>query len=146
VGVAVCEALGLADVLFVKLAAADHSEHVVQSIGDDFRHAGPLRHVSAPGSVRPMPADTPSTIVLIHGLWMTPRSGEGGMSRGESDRVHERNHVPAKASRHNAEKYRESSAVTELKKFPRRPHFPGAPGREEVADYAPDWALRTRRS
>jgi pimeloyl-ACP methyl ester carboxylesterase len=54
--------------------------------------------------------------------------------------------VPAKASRHNAEKYRKSTAVTEFKEFPGRPHFPGAPGWEEVADYALDWALRTRRS
>jgi Sugar efflux transporter for intercellular exchange len=27
-----------------------------------------------------------------------------------------------------------------------RPHFPGAPGWEEVADYAFDWAAATRRS
>jgi pimeloyl-ACP methyl ester carboxylesterase len=50
--------------------------------------------------------------------------------------------VPAKASRHNAEKYRKSTAVTEFKEFPGRPHFPGAPGWEDVADYALDWALR----
>jgi pimeloyl-ACP methyl ester carboxylesterase len=54
--------------------------------------------------------------------------------------------IPAKASRHNAEKYGKSSAVTEFKEFPGRPHFPGAPGWEDVADYALDWALRTRRS
>jgi hypothetical protein len=27
-----------------------------------------------------------------------------------------------------------------------RPHLPGAPGWEQVADYALDWALRNRRS
>jgi hypothetical protein len=32
-----------------------------------------------------------------------------------------------------------------FKEFPGRPHFPGAPGWEEVADYALDWALRNRR-
>ncbi len=48
--------------------------------------------------------------------------------------------VPASASRHNAEKYEDSSAITEFKEFPGRPHFPGAPGWEEVADYALDWA------
>jgi len=48
--------------------------------------------------------------------------------------------VPAKASRHNAEKYEESTAITEFKEFPGRPHFPGAPGWEEVADYALTWA------
>jgi len=49
--------------------------------------------------------------------------------------------VPPKASRHNAEKYAESKATTEFKEFPGRPHFPGAPGWEEVADYALDWAV-----
>jgi pimeloyl-ACP methyl ester carboxylesterase len=53
--------------------------------------------------------------------------------------------VPAKASRHNAEKYRKSNAVTEFKEFPGRPHFPGAPGWEDVADYALDWSLRNAR-
>jgi len=49
--------------------------------------------------------------------------------------------VPAKASRHNAEKYAESKATTEFREFPGRPHFPAAPGWEEVADYALDWAV-----
>jgi pimeloyl-ACP methyl ester carboxylesterase len=49
--------------------------------------------------------------------------------------------VPPKASRHNAEKYEDSKAVTEFKEFPGRPHFPGAPGWEEVADVALEWAL-----
>ena len=44
------------------------------------------------------------------------------------------------ASRHNAEKYDESTGITEFKEFPGRPHFPGAPGWEEVADYALTWA------
>jgi len=48
--------------------------------------------------------------------------------------------VPPKASRHNAEKYEDSKAITAFKEFPGRPHFPGAPGWEEVADYALDWA------
>jgi pimeloyl-ACP methyl ester carboxylesterase len=48
--------------------------------------------------------------------------------------------VPPKASRHNAEKYANCQAVTEFKEFPGRPHFPGAPGWEEVADYALGWA------
>lgn len=49
--------------------------------------------------------------------------------------------IPPSASRHNAEKYRESRAMTAFKEFPGRPHFPGAPGWREVADYALDWAL-----
>jgi pimeloyl-ACP methyl ester carboxylesterase len=47
--------------------------------------------------------------------------------------------IPPKASRHNAEKYA-TPAVTEFREFPGRPHFPAAPGWEEVADYALDWA------
>jgi pimeloyl-ACP methyl ester carboxylesterase len=50
--------------------------------------------------------------------------------------------VPPNASRHNAEKYESSQAVTEFKEFPGRPHFPGAPGWEEVADYALAWAVQ----
>jgi pimeloyl-ACP methyl ester carboxylesterase len=67
-----------------------------------------------------MDAEAATSIVLIHGLWMTPRSWELWAARYE-----ERGH-----------------RVT----GPGRPHFPGAPGWEEVADYALDWALRTRRS
>ena len=48
--------------------------------------------------------------------------------------------VPPNASRHNAEKYAKSKALTEFKEYPGRPHFPGAPGWEEVADYALSWA------
>jgi pimeloyl-ACP methyl ester carboxylesterase len=48
--------------------------------------------------------------------------------------------VPPKATRHNAEKY-ESKALTAFREFPGRPHFPGAPGWEEVADFALSWAV-----
>jgi pimeloyl-ACP methyl ester carboxylesterase len=48
--------------------------------------------------------------------------------------------VPAKATRHNAEKYDASKAIVAFKEFEERPHFPGAPGWEEVADYALSWA------
>ena len=48
--------------------------------------------------------------------------------------------IPPKVARHNAEKYSKSPAVTEFKEFKGRPHFPGAPGWEEVADYALEWA------
>ena len=47
--------------------------------------------------------------------------------------------VPPKPARHNVEKYK-SKALTVFKEFPGRPHFPGAPGWEEVADYALAWA------
>jgi pimeloyl-ACP methyl ester carboxylesterase len=54
----------------------------------------------------------------------------------------ERDHVvPPKVIRHNVEKYRESAAITEYREFPGRPHFPGAPGWEEVADLALSWAV-----
>jgi alpha-beta hydrolase superfamily lysophospholipase len=48
--------------------------------------------------------------------------------------------VPPKATRHNAEKYK-SRSLTEFKEYPGRPHFPGAPGWEEVADDALAWAV-----
>jgi pimeloyl-ACP methyl ester carboxylesterase len=46
--------------------------------------------------------------------------------------------VPPKGIRHNEEKY--DNSVTEFKEFEGRPHFPAAPGWEEVADYALPWA------
>jgi pimeloyl-ACP methyl ester carboxylesterase len=50
--------------------------------------------------------------------------------------------VPRKACRRNAARYTEvSRAITEFKEFPGRPHFPGAPGWEEVANYALSWAI-----
>jgi pimeloyl-ACP methyl ester carboxylesterase len=49
--------------------------------------------------------------------------------------------IPPKASQHNAEKYEESKAITDFKEFPGRPHFPGAPGWEAVADFALAWAM-----
>ena len=48
--------------------------------------------------------------------------------------------VPPKVVRHNAEKYAGSAATTAYREFAGRPHFPGAPGWEEVADYALTWA------
>jgi pimeloyl-ACP methyl ester carboxylesterase len=110
------------------------------------------------------------------------------MSREESDKAYERNHVPAanhalfdvglatftrsaptkvdftrddrapmlsiafeqdhivppKAARHNVEKYSNPKVITAFKEFPGRPHFPGAPGWEEVADYAIEWASNPR--
>jgi pimeloyl-ACP methyl ester carboxylesterase len=48
--------------------------------------------------------------------------------------------MPSKVVRHNEDKYDDSTSVIELKEFPGRPHFPAAPGWEEVADYALDWA------
>jgi pimeloyl-ACP methyl ester carboxylesterase len=56
--------------------------------------------------------------------------------------------VPPKVIRHNVSKYDKSAAVTEYREFAGRPHFPGAPGWEEVADAALSWALdkaETRR-
>lgn len=47
--------------------------------------------------------------------------------------------VPPRASRHNAEKYAAFDANTDFREFLGRPHFPGAPGWEEVADYALSW-------
>jgi pimeloyl-ACP methyl ester carboxylesterase len=51
--------------------------------------------------------------------------------------------IPPKVARHNAEKYK--AVPVEFKEFAGRPHFPGAPGWEEVADYAFDWATANAR-
>lgn len=50
--------------------------------------------------------------------------------------------IPPKVARHNAAKYDGEGVVAEFKEFPDRPHFPGAPGWEEVADFALSWATR----
>jgi pimeloyl-ACP methyl ester carboxylesterase len=46
--------------------------------------------------------------------------------------------VPPPAACSNAKKYK--SGTVAYTRFPGRPHFPGAPGWEEPADYALDWA------
>jgi pimeloyl-ACP methyl ester carboxylesterase len=51
--------------------------------------------------------------------------------------------VPPKPIKHMAEKYTAVPVV--FKEFSGRPHFPGAPGWEEVADYAFDWAAANQR-
>ena len=57
----------------------------------------------------------------------------------------EKDHVvPPKAARHNTEKYK--SGTVAYTTFPGRPHFPGAPGWEEVADYALEWATEHSRN
>jgi alpha-beta hydrolase superfamily lysophospholipase len=51
--------------------------------------------------------------------------------------------VPASVSKEAAHRLGKSRAVVEYKEFPGRPHFTaGAPGWEDVADYALDWAMR----
>jgi len=56
--------------------------------------------------------------------------------------------VPASLNRENFKRYRKSTATTDYKEFPGRPHLTGGvPGWEEVADYALDWATKhTARS
>jgi hypothetical protein len=48
--------------------------------------------------------------------------------------------MPPKVVGHTEEKYDDSVSITEFREFPGRPHFPAAPGWEEVADYALTWA------
>jgi pimeloyl-ACP methyl ester carboxylesterase len=51
--------------------------------------------------------------------------------------------VPASVSKEAAKRFGKSKAVVDYKEFVGRPHFTaGAPGWEEVADYALDWANR----
>src|SRR4051812_43433960 len=52
--------------------------------------------------------------------------------------------VPAKAVRHNTEKYKSGTAA--FTSFPGRPHSPGVRGGEEVADYALEWATERARA
>jgi hypothetical protein len=49
-------------------------------------------------------------------------------------------------ARHGSEKYEKSKATTAYREYPGRPHFPGAPGSTEVADYALDWAGKNART
>lgn len=50
--------------------------------------------------------------------------------------------VPASVSKAITHKYQKSSnAITDYVEYPDRPHFPGVPGWEEVADHALDWAV-----
>jgi len=54
--------------------------------------------------------------------------------------VFENDHIiPPSVGKHLAEKY--ESGIVAFKEFPSRPHFPGAPNWEEVADFALEWAL-----
>jgi pimeloyl-ACP methyl ester carboxylesterase len=48
--------------------------------------------------------------------------------------------APASLNEANLRLYRNSAAMTDYRIFPGRPHFIGAPGWEEVADYALAWA------
>lgn len=51
--------------------------------------------------------------------------------------------VPASVSKEAAKRLGNSKAVVDYREFAGRPHFTaGAPGWEEVADYALDWAIR----
>jgi pimeloyl-ACP methyl ester carboxylesterase len=51
--------------------------------------------------------------------------------------------VPASVSKEAADRLGKSKAVVDYKEFPGRPHFTtGAPGWEQVADYALEWATR----
>jgi pimeloyl-ACP methyl ester carboxylesterase len=50
--------------------------------------------------------------------------------------------VPPAVNRSNAKRYERSPAITDYHEFPGRDHFTcGAPGWEDVADYALEWAL-----
>jgi pimeloyl-ACP methyl ester carboxylesterase len=61
---------------------------------------------------------------------------------GEGDRT-----IAASMVRMNFNKYRRSSAVTELKTFPNRTHWlVASPGWDEIADYALQWAVAHDRT
>jgi dienelactone hydrolase len=50
--------------------------------------------------------------------------------------------IPASVSKEAATRLNKSKAVVDYKEFAGRPHFAGASGWEEVADYALDWTSR----
>ncbi len=55
--------------------------------------------------------------------------------------------VPVALVRENHKRYRHSTAVTDYKEYPGRPHFTmGVPGWEEVADHALRWATENAAS
>ena len=55
--------------------------------------------------------------------------------------------MPPSVNRSNAKHYRGSPALTEYHEFAGRDHWTcGAPGWEEVADHALDWALTHART
>jgi pimeloyl-ACP methyl ester carboxylesterase len=57
------------------------------------------------------------------------------------------NIMPASVNKANAKRYEKSSALTEYHELPGRSHFTcGEVGWEEVADYAPAWALKHART
>lgn len=49
--------------------------------------------------------------------------------------------VPTSVTKAIARKYQKSTAATDYVEYPDRPHFPGVPGWEEVADHALEWAV-----
>ena len=88
-------------------------------------------------STDPMDGNPP--IVLIHGLWLTPRSWEHWKERYE--RYGHKVITPAYPGFEvEVEALREDPAHTDYKESEGRSHFTvGQPGWEEVADYALDW-------
>jgi hypothetical protein len=53
---------------------------------------------------------------------------------------------PPEAVYHMSQKYSLAETVVDYREFEERPHFAGAPGWEEVADYALSWAAAHHRS
>ena len=70
------------------------------------------------------------------------RLREGGPDPAAVPRVQRGPRRPAEGHDAQRAKYDDSVSITEYKEFEGRPHFPGAPGWEEVADFAIDWAER----
>jgi pimeloyl-ACP methyl ester carboxylesterase len=91
-------------------------------------------------------SDTASdTVVLIHGLWVTPRSWEHWITHyapllfvsGADDHL-----MPPKVQRSNARHYRGDGTVTEVVEYPGPHLLPAHEGWEQIADHALDWAVR----
>ncbi len=98
-----------------------------------------------------------TSIVLIHGLWLTPRSWESFRTFYEERRYKvltpawprmliagsKDNQVPVSMIRENFKRYARSTAITDFKKFLRRSHLIAIQdGWQEVAEYALSWVER----
>ena len=60
---------------------------------------------------------------------------------GEQDHI-----IPASLNRTNWQRYRASPSITDVHEFPGRDHYLlGAPGWQEVADHALDWAVNVQQ-
>ena len=85
---------------------------------------------------------TSNTVVLIHGLWMTPLAWEHWVTRYEARGFTVLTPGYPGIGQGEAGLQAHSTAIAAHRVFPGRDRYTrGEPGWEEVADFALDWAL-----